>query len=368
MKKYNVVGGHGNYYIPSSYEIKVSGLAGFGIKSYDLMNDSYNKCAVYSIELKIDSSTLFKYIMDEFSFSESRYINSHVDYETYIRERIFYERTFMLPNDKLSVYQDVVNRGIFDFNEEKTYHIEITVADIHNNKSTISFKVTGIPPGSGIHPDSVKKSVNVMPYNRSNRFDTDDVSVLFPAGALYDTLFFKYRKADGNDEMLSDVYYIHDRYTPVHKAYTLSLKPTIIPEGKESKMIIIQLSDDFKKSVLSSTYNEGVVTAKPLSFGMFYIGIDTLAPVISPNGLTPGIDLSGKKEIRIKIYDDLSGINTYEPMLDGNWALFEYDQKNNVLIYRFDPERITKGTIHNLTLKVSDNVNNTSYYNCDFEW
>ncbi len=33
-----------------------SGTAGFGIKSYDLLNGSNNKCSVYSIELVIDSA------------------------------------------------------------------------------------------------------------------------------------------------------------------------------------------------------------------------------------------------------------------------------------------------------------------------
>ena len=368
MKKYTVTGGHGNYYIPAENEIRISGPAGFGIKSYDLLNDSYNKCAVYSIEMKIDSVSLFKYVMNEFSFSESRYINSHIDYETYIRERTHYEKTFLLPNDKLSVYQDVVNRGIFNFNEDRTYHVEITVADIHNNKSTLSFKVKGIPPKSLEKQVSTDDNVNIMPYNRSNRFNTEDVSLSFPAGSLYDTLYFKYRKASGPNEMLSEVHYIHDKFTPVHKAYTLSIRPSVIPEGMESKMLIIQLSDDFKKSGLSSTFNDGVATAKPTSFGMFYVGIDTVAPMITTNSLTPGIDLSGKKDIRIRIYDDLSGIKEYEPYIDGKWALFEYDQKNNVIIYRFDPERIARGTKHNLTLKVSDNVDNTSFYNCDFEW
>jgi len=368
MKKYTVTGGHGNYYIPAANEIRISGPAGFGIKSYDLLNDSYNKCAVYSIEMKIDSVSLFKYVMNEFSFSESRYINSHIDYETYIRERTHYEKTFLLPNDKLSVYQDVVNRGIFNFNEDRTYHVEITVADIHNNKSTLSFKVKGIPPKSLEKQVSTDDNVNIMPYNRSNRFNTEDVSLSFPAGSLYDTLYFKYKKASGPNEMLSEVHYIHDKFTPVHKAYTLSIRPSVIPEGMESKMLIIQLSDDFKKSGLSSTFNDGVVTAKPTSFGMFYVGIDTVTPMITTNSLTPGIDLSGKKDIRIRIYDDLSGIKEYEPYIDGKWALFEYDQKNNVIIYKFDPERIARGTKHNLTLKVSDNVDNTSYYNLDFVW
>ena len=64
--------------------------------------------------------------------------------------------------------------------------------------------------------------------------------------------------------------------------------------------------------------------------------------MISANGLTNGANLTGKTGIRIKITDNFSGIKSYEPQIDGKWALFEYDQKNNLLIYRFDPERIQK--------------------------
>jgi hypothetical protein len=66
--------------------------------------------------------------------------------------------------------------------------------------------------------------------------------------------------------------------------------------------------------------------------------------------------------------DDLSGIKSYEPSIDGKWALFEYDQKNDVLIYKFDPERITKGSKHTLSLKVTDNRENQSEFLVEFKW
>ena len=71
----------------------ISGHAGFGFKAYDLLNGSYNKCAVYSIELRIDSLPVYKYIMDEFSFNESRYINSHIDYEM-LEGKHLYRKSF----------------------------------------------------------------------------------------------------------------------------------------------------------------------------------------------------------------------------------------------------------------------------------
>ena len=70
-------------------------------------------------------------------------------------------------------------------------------------------------------------------------------------------------------------------------------------------MLIVQLGDDQKKSAVNSYWSEGYLTADVLSFGNFYIGIDTVAPVISPVGLVPGVDLTGKKEMKIKITDEL---------------------------------------------------------------
>jgi hypothetical protein len=367
IAKMTVAGSNGNYYIPAGNEISISGPAGFGIRSYDMLNDSYNKCGIYSIDLRIDSSLKFNYTLDEFSFNESRYINSHIDYETYIRDNIFIERVFTLPNDKLSVYKNVVNRGILNFTDNKTHHVEISVKDVQNNISVLSFYVKSKIPSN----DNIEKQARegiVMPFNSSNRFRSQNISLSIPSGALYDTLYFIYKRDNGTPQMLSDVHYVHNKYTPLQKPCTLSIKPSSVPAGKESKMLIVQMSDDFKKSAINSSYSDGYVTGDILSFGMFYAGIDTVPPSIFLNGLVSGNDFTGKSEFRIEITDDLSGIKSYEPIIDGKWALFEYDQKNDVLIYRFDPDRITKGTSHSLTLKVTDNKENKSIFNYDFKW
>ena len=365
--KMKVSGEGGKYFISSENEIRISGPAGFGIKSYDLLNDNYNKCAVYTIEMKVDSITKFRYAMDKFSFSESRYVNSHIDYEAYVREKTYYERTFVLPGDHLSAYQNVINKGIFNFTDSGNHVVEIILEDAHKNRSSLSFRVKSDRPSA---PAVRKISEDVIPmvHNRSNRFRAENITITIPSGALYDTLFFIYRKEEGTPLMYSDVHYVHNIFTPVHKAYSLSIKPFNVPADKKSKMVIVQLSDDFSKTSLGGTWADDFISASAQSFGMFYVGIDTVAPDIYANGLASGADLTGRREIRIRILDDISGIKSYEPMIDGKWALFEYDLKNNVLVYRLDPDRITKGSKHNLTLKVSDNVNNTSYFNCDFTW
>ena len=364
----SVSGGHGNYYIPSRNEIRISGVAGFGIKSFDLLNDSYNKCSVYSITLSIDSIPVFRYLMDAFSFNETRYINSHIDYETFIKEKTYFEKTFLQPNNKLSVYKDVVNNGVFNFNDDKKHHVEIVVTDIYNNKSLLSFFVRSVPPRATENMPEQENNFVLMPFSRNNRFVSKNISVNIPAGALYDTLYFEYKKSPGNNGMLSEVHHVHNRFTPLHRPYTLSIKPGRIPAGKESKMLLVQLGDDMKKNPLNSRWEEGYIVTNTSSFGSFYVGIDTIPPVINPNGLFSGANLTGKSELRIRITDSFSGINSYEPLIDNKWALFEYDQKNNLLIYRFDSKRIEKGTKHTLSLKVTDNRDNQSTYKCEFTW
>jgi hypothetical protein len=367
--KINVTGGNGNYYLASKNEITINGPAGFGLKTYDLLNNSYSKCSVYSIELKIDSLPVYNYLMDAFSFNESRYINSHIDYETYLKENVYIERAFVLPNDKLSVYHDLVNKGIFNFKDDRKHHIEIIVTDINNNRSVLSFFVKSTStPKQEVSDGPYENNIVIMPYNRNNKFVSKNVTVNIPAGVLYDTLRFEFSKISGNPDMYSDIYRIHNRYTPVHKPYNLSIKPGRIPMGKESKLLIVQIADELKRNPLATTWVNGTLMSNPNSFGTFYVGIDTVPPVISVNGLTEGANLSGKTEFRIKISDDISGIKSYEPQIDGKWALFEYDQKNNLLTYRFDSKRITKGIKHTLSLMVADNCGNISTMNREFVW
>jgi hypothetical protein len=368
VKKINVSGGHGSYFISKENEISVSGLAGLGIKAYDTMNESPNRFAVYSIELLIDSVSIYKYIMDGFPFTDSRYINSHIDYETFMRDNIYVERAFILPGDKLGVYKYSTNRGIFNFNDEKSHHCEIIISDASNNKSTLTFDIKSKKEQYSVPSEPKEENIVVMPYNTSNKFTAEDLSLSIPNGALYDTLNFSYKKEEGTNGMLSDLHYIHNIYSPLQKPYTLSIKARTIFPGMESKMLLIRLDSDMSKTAASSTWKDGYVTADLLSFGRYYIGIDTVPPVISANGFVQGTNLSGKKEIRIRIKDELSGIRSYEPSIDGKWALFAYDQKNDLLTYSFDESRIKKGTKHELILKVTDNKENTSTYKCNFTW
>lgn len=361
-----VSGNSGRYGISNGKAITISGPVGFGFKSYDLSSNSPNKSSVFSIDLLVDSSLVFSYRMDSFSFNESRYVNSHIDYETYVKDKDFIERAYVLPNNRLGVYSNLVNRGICNFTDEGKHRVEIIVGDIFNNRSSLVFHV--ISEGPQAKADVKEDNTIVMPFNRNNRFVSGDLTVNIPSGALYDTLFFEFMKTEGNPDMYSDIYHIHNIYTPLHKPYNLTIKPKSLPAGKSSKLLIVQQVNGSVRIPVPTRWESGSLSARTSSFGSFYVGIDTIPPTVSPNGLIQGVNLEGKREIRIRITDDFSGIKSYEPVIDGRWALFEYDQKNNLLTYTFNTGRITRNSKHYLTLKVTDNKDNITLYSCEFYW
>ena len=363
----NVAGNDGNYYLPGGNEINITGTAGFGITSHDLINNSSNKFGINALELFIDSIPWFEYEINQFSFSETRYINAHIDYESYIRYNYDIDRAFVLPNDKLSLYKSYMNNGLFEFTDGKTHNIKLVATDGRNNKSVLTFKVK-----AGIQAGAYKKTTDddsvVMPFGIENKFKTSNAEITIPKGALYDTLRFKYSEVVSGNRFFRTIYEIHNRYTPVQVPFTLSLKPDTIISGMESKLIIVRVNERGMISGAGGAYNNGFVTGSISSFGSYAVAIDTVPPVIRANGLVDNADLSQRTELRLWITDNLSGIKDYTGMIDGKWVLFEYDAKNNLIFYRFDQQKTTKGTNHRLELTVSDNKNNVTYLARSFYW
>lgn len=364
----SVIGSDGDYSLPDDSELRIGGIAGFGITCYDVIDNSSRRFGINSLELVIDSMKWFSYEINEFSFYETRYINAHIDYEAYQRNNLEIERTFVLPNDKLGLYKELISNGLYEFTDNKKHTVKIIAKDGSNNKSVLTFNVApqvSIRSFSGQQPDS---SIRIMPYGKSNQFISEGVQVSIPSGALYDTLYFKYSKSRANGKFLSAIHHIHNRFTPVQKAYALSIRPDSIPPGKETKLLIVQIDDKMKQTSAGGRYMNGYISTDLLSFGNFAVTIDTVPPQISANGFAEVSDLSGKNYLGVKITDDLSGIKEYTGTIDGDWALFEYDAKNDLIFYKFDSQRIKKYQNHKLLLVVTDKCNNSSTLARDFIW
>ncbi|MBP8959047.1 MAG: M23 family metallopeptidase [Bacteroidales bacterium] len=372
---------NGNYKLIENGELTISGTAGFGIICRDFMNNTPNRFDITSIELFIDSIPWFRYDMSEFSFDQTRYINAHIDYEALMKNNTWIHRAFVLPNDRLDRYSSYMNNGLYDFDTKSTHNIHIVVKDGSGNTSTLSFKVKSVPSSIdaeinkitltdtvGQNNNETDKSVTLMPFWKNNSFESDSIKVTIPEGALYDSLYFRYAKEKGNNLLYSSVHKVHDMFTPLHKAITISIMPDSVPKAGASKLVVVNVNDNGRIKSAGGKYSGGFITASVLNFGSYAVATDTTPPLILPNGLTQNANLTALKEIRIKITDNLSGIKNYTGLIDGKWALFEYDAKNDLIFYKFDSDRITKNTNHTLELTVTDNRDNIAILRRDFFW
>ena len=363
-----VTGNNGNYNINSNNIIQVYGKIGIGIETVDYLNNTRNKFDVYSIELLVDNITFYYHELNEFSFSETRYINSHIDYEEYIKSKRKIHKTFVEPNNKLSIYKNLKNRGIIEFKDKNIHIVSLIVKDFYQNTSILNFKIQSYLNNyvNAILSGNSNYS-KIMPYQYSNSFEKDDIKINLPKDALYDTLYFEYAKTESIKEGFSKVHHVHNQYTPIHKSYTLSIKPDNLPEHLRNKSLIASIGNEKDELIsIGGEWQDDFVTVKTRKFGKFVVVIDTISPEIIPLNIGNKKDLSYFKSIEFKVTDDLSGIKSYNGYIDKQWVLFEYDSKNDKIFYVFDEDRLINGNNHELELYIIDNKNNAAVYHIEF--
>ena len=362
---YQLAGWGPEYRIKNNDTIFVSGNVAFGLKTYDLLNDASNKNGPFSIELFIDSLLYFSSRAEKFSFNETRYINAFIDYGEYMKSKSRYVQTFIAPNNHLSIYDEVINNGIVEFNDNRLHLLQFIVQDFKENKSVLTFyvKATKIPPGiNASEKENVSNGV-LFHYDEPNHFESDGLIIKLPEGALYQNLLFEYDVSDKMDGMVSKTHHIHNKFTPVHKYFNIFIKPDSLPEKLLQKAYIVRYEDDKNIACGGEILNDYIST-RVNSFGDYCICIDTIPPEIEPVNIKNGMSFSSLDQIKFKINDEGSGIKSYTGTLDGQWVLMEFDPKNSLLFYRFD-EMVKKGS-QIFILEVVDNKNNSSIFEANF--
>ncbi|MEJ7780667.1 MAG: M23 family metallopeptidase [Daejeonella sp.] len=355
---YGVAGSGGNYQLSPATVVSISGETGFGIQASDKNSASENSNGPYSIELIVDGTTVHSTEWDKFSFTNSRGINSHLDYPALLSAGKRIQKSFIEPGNPLKIYKTQANSGLINIEDQDTHEAKYVVRDVAGNESILNFRIR-------YNPASKKpaKQINGYPfsYNQANRLDTAGVNIEIPINALYSDLKFVYSSSAGPSGAFSKIHHIHNRLIPVHLAYSLSIKPTIpIRAGLQDKALIITTS----RAPQGGTYENGSVKALVRGFGSFYITVDTIAPRITPVNISNGKSFVSNQKIQFKISDNLSGIKTFTGRIDGRWVLMEYDAKTSSLWHTLDEH--TGSGKHDFQLTVTDMKSNSSVFKSTF--
>ncbi|RZL15207.1 MAG: M23 family metallopeptidase, partial [Pedobacter sp.] len=219
--------------------VSLTGEVGFGIVTTDRHNGASGLNGVYSIELLLDGNHVFTSSVEKFEFEDSKAINSHIDYPTYLSTKRSIQKSFVDPGNPLSIYSNLVNRGRIEFNDGKLHELQYIVTDGKGNKSTLSFNVqadTKLP----VYPENTISGNARFPYDVENQFNNDQVRIILPKGTLYNDLNFIYKtlpKPVGN--AYSSIHQIHNNVTPLHLGFELWIKADNLPENLRSKAVIV---------------------------------------------------------------------------------------------------------------------------------
>ncbi|MDM8158246.1 M23 family metallopeptidase [Labilibaculum sp. K2S] len=352
------------FHLKSDPKLKLLGNIGFALETNDYMDNTWGKCGIFDMKMKINDTLISSYSFEEFSFDESTYINSHLDYELNVSHNKRIHKTFKEPNNQLSIYSKMKNNGIFLFKKNTDYKIDFLVSDANLNKSNLRIYAAG----NEIEKIFPKGDFDVlMNYDRENTFKKENIEVKFPKNSFYSNIPFTY-SFEQDSNYLSDIHCICNENVPVHNYYTISIKPKSIPKGKSDKLLIARIDKKGEITNEGGIYFNSSVKTKSRYFGKFAVSIDTIPPTIKPITNFSLKSLNGQKSIRFAIKDDLAGIKSYEGSIDGKWVLFEYDAKNDLLFYVFDSKRLAPNKNHQLQVKVTDQVQNQKIFTSNFIW
>ena len=230
------------------------------------------------------------------------------------------------------------------------------------NKAKLAFTITGKYAGIPVVP---KKSDDLFNFDSKNKMTTDDFELYAPNGAFYNDFPFTYSVTKRQTGFYSGIHRVHVNTTPIHKPVKIRIKTEGLPPSLFDKAYIANVSPLGVKSYVGGKLSGDWIETNIMQFGSYAVVCDTVSPVITSLSIKNNV-LTEPNRIRFKISDNLSGIKSYRGMIDGKWALFEYDQKFKMIVYNIDPERLTLGKLHSLELTVTDQVNNTAVYKAEF--
>ena len=134
------------YRLSNQDTIVIAGDFSIGLLCSDLLNGSKNKNGISRFSVFIDSVPEFEWQAETFTFAETRYINSFIDYPQYHKNGQRFIRTRIDPNNKLSMYKYAGNSGIFNTIPDSVRHIKIVAGDANNNESVLRFVIRGEKP------------------------------------------------------------------------------------------------------------------------------------------------------------------------------------------------------------------------------
>ena len=387
---------------------QANGKIGISILTYDKLDGYENKVGIKKIRLFVNDTLIIDNEINFLSYSETKNVKRYIEYDIFKKNRQQFIKTYQDDGNKLNFHQNI-NDGIINVFKNENKKIKIEVFDSFDNTESYTFYLkskykkndllesinlfennyynidnTLIIRSNIDNRDSVEfkenNDINLLEYSfiddnykyylvdlRKNlpskfilddseinlnflnpvykdkdyKFENDDFEIFISKSTVFDTLYFQFFRDDGFNFKNSH---------PIKGNINITLKTNSDYDKIKSK--VYSMNGD-KPSYIGGKWTEKNVSFSTTSLTNFKILVDTIKPEIKPITIN-------QDRISFIIDDDLSGIKSYEASIDDEWILFEYDNKNKIIISKKkDSNKPFKG---NFVLVVTDNAENKKIY------
>lgn len=331
--------------------IVFSGNIGFGLDIYDIQyKNLFNRNGVYKIELLIDSIRKFSYSMDRIKFSENHYKKLMYDYLSLVKNNKRVLKVYSPPKSNLSFIKKNDFDGIIKSNEISGSNVNIKVTDWNNNASYLKFKI--------ISTDSIElnKPLNGIEILANQKYviNKGESSIEINKNTFYEDVLLNITSKDNTIDLGEEV-------TPFRSSIKLKVPIDKNLDSLSLSQTFIGKIVNNKVNYISSKINDSFITANTSSLGKYIISRDSILPEIRPINFKNKSNVKSNKTLRIKIKDDKSGIKNYNVYINGKWALFEYEPKQNLIFHDLSDSVIEDGE-NDLLIELEDGVGNKQIY------
>lgn len=400
-----------------SQAITAKGMLGIEIKVHDKMNETHNVYGINCIELKVDGKEVFYHNLETYAFNESRFINVHIDYETYILKRQYFQKCYVADGNNLNFYLMNPLQGKIPINDSLPHKIDLRIYDSNGNASSLTFTIKGkqeptpkitkaATPKADFHiyentlkiTGSANSKDNAILYIKNNSIQiapayyinqspvyvydlrkglpdssqagtfktTYDFIGMIPPGkrkVVVDNLTLQF-----SDSTLFDTLYLRVKnHLIVNGQETFEINNPTEPvygpigvifcpqvaENKNDRCYFYNINNSVSKKYEGGSWTEDSLVHNLKYLGKFTVIKDSIPPVITYKSNTT-------KRINFSIFDRESGIGSIRATLNGKWVMMYYEHKTSLIWSEFkESTELLKGEF---ILEVTDNAGNKSLY------
>jgi hypothetical protein len=259
-------------------------------------------------------------------------------------QKIAYENNIMIING------EGTTDGVLAKVHVNGFALEIPAAYIGTNKRTYLWDMShGIPDSINVCTEMLYPNAKArIPFQQEMLFTDGNTSFKFTENTHFDDLYLRYfYNKIGDVRELT----VNSPYEYLWNSLEVAMDGSEF-SGDRSKAHVYLKHDNGWRAFQGGNWWGDQIRFKTKNFGTFVIAEDSTPPKITPVRVNSG-------GLRFSITDNLSGIDSFEAFVDGQWVWMRYEHKQSVIWSEQLDNKPLKGDV---LLRVKDKAGNVAEF------